>query len=289
MKSKEGRPIALLANYSLHYVGGVRGGEVSADYFAIFADRIQELLGADRQNPAFVGIMTNGTSGDINNIDFVNKRPRRKPYEQMTLVARDVAEKVFRAEKEMKYRDWVPLGTSASELTLKVRKPDEKLLARAKRILEQADETQLRHRREETYARRTIALSTSPDEASIPLQAIRIGELGIAAIPFETFVEIPEAYPDDAPVYPGTKPNTTEFRRGLITLAFNTEDDLETVRSWSSEFLSSNGWSDLSETALPDGTIIDARKDGRQMSVLLSTLEESGRQVTIIVVATDPK
>ena len=28
-----------------------------------------------------------------------------------------------------------------------------------------------------------------PDEVTIPLQAIRIGELGIAAIPFEVFVE----------------------------------------------------------------------------------------------------
>ena len=29
-----------------------------------------------------------------------------------------------------------------------------------------------------------------PDEVTIPLQAIRIGELGIAAIPFEVFVEM---------------------------------------------------------------------------------------------------
>ena len=49
LQSTDGRPIALLANYSLHYVGGVGGGHVSADYFGIFADRIQELLGADRQ------------------------------------------------------------------------------------------------------------------------------------------------------------------------------------------------------------------------------------------------
>ena len=29
----------------------------------------------------------------------------------------------------------------------------------------------------------------SPDEVSVPLQAFRIGELGIAAIPFEVFTE----------------------------------------------------------------------------------------------------
>lgn len=70
VQSVDGRPIALYANYSLHYVGGVGPGHISADYFGAFADRIQELLGADRLDPPFVGMMTNGTSGDINNVNF---------------------------------------------------------------------------------------------------------------------------------------------------------------------------------------------------------------------------
>ncbi len=70
LKSLTGKPIALLANYSLHYVGGVPKEHISADYFAVFADRIQELMDADRQDPPFVGIMSNGTSGDVNNINF---------------------------------------------------------------------------------------------------------------------------------------------------------------------------------------------------------------------------
>ena len=44
VQSLKGRPIGLLANYSLHYVGGVPRDHISADYFAVFADRIQELL-----------------------------------------------------------------------------------------------------------------------------------------------------------------------------------------------------------------------------------------------------
>ena len=86
LRARKGdRPIALLANYSLHYVGGVPEGEVSADYFAPFAGRIGELLGAE---PPFVGIMTNGTSGDVNNIDVLGKVVRRPPYEKMKEVAR---------------------------------------------------------------------------------------------------------------------------------------------------------------------------------------------------------
>lgn len=59
------RPLALLANYSLHYVGGYPA--ISADYFAAFADAIGERLRAGdaryQNHPAFVGIMSNGTSG----------------------------------------------------------------------------------------------------------------------------------------------------------------------------------------------------------------------------------
>jgi hypothetical protein len=34
------------------------------------AERMNALLGADRHDPPFVGIMSNGTSGDVNAIDF---------------------------------------------------------------------------------------------------------------------------------------------------------------------------------------------------------------------------
>src|SRR5688572_10353572 len=53
LQHTNGKPLALLANYSLHYCGGVGLGVISADYFGMFADRIQELLGADRQDPPF--------------------------------------------------------------------------------------------------------------------------------------------------------------------------------------------------------------------------------------------
>ena len=190
VRARSGRPIALLANYSLHYVGGVKRGDVSADYFGIFADRVQQLLEADRQDPPFVGIMTNGTSGDINNINFTAKTPPRKPYEQMTRVAHDIAARVIEAEKKVTYHDWVPLGVRMEDLTLKARKPSPELLEWARAVQARDKDAKPRHRREEVYARRTIAMSRSPDEVAIPLQAIRIGEIGIVAIPFEVFVEI---------------------------------------------------------------------------------------------------
>ncbi len=191
VQSVSGRPIALLGNYSLHYVGGVPKNEISADYFAVFADRIQELLGADRQNPSFVGIMSNGTSGDINNINFRGPAEKNPPYAKMRLVADDVAHEVLRVYKTIDHQAWVKLQAAQSELTLETRKVTPDLLANAQKILSRPDtEKPLYHPLERTYAEHIIQFEEEwPDKIDIILQAFRIGDLGVAAIPFETFAE----------------------------------------------------------------------------------------------------
>ena len=51
------------------------------------------------------------------------------------------------------------------------------------------DDPRRRHSREEIYADRIAKIQKAPKEIQIQLQALRIGDLGIAAIPFETFTE----------------------------------------------------------------------------------------------------
>ena len=191
VESTEGRPIAILGNYSLHYVGGVPEGHVSADYFALFGDRMQERLEADRQAPSFVGIMSNGTSGDINNINFRGPKEDRPPYEKMAMVANDVADEVLRVYQTLAFKDWVLLNAAQSELTLQIRQASPQVLANMERVRTQtASGEPLFHPLEKTYAQRIEQLETEwPDEIGIILQTFRIGDLGIAAIPFETFVE----------------------------------------------------------------------------------------------------
>lgn len=190
VQSTSGKPIALLANYSLHYVGGVKPGDISADYFAIFADRIDDLLNTDRQDPKFVGIMSNGTSGDVNNINFRGPAEKNPPYAKMRIVGDDVAKEVFRVHKNIKHHDWVRLQAAQSELKLKVRKPTPKMLANAEASLKKPETAELVHGLEKIYAERILQVENDwPDEISIILQAFRIGELGITALPFETFTE----------------------------------------------------------------------------------------------------
>ncbi len=200
VRSKAGRPMALLASYSLHYVGGVKGGEVSADYFAIFANRIGELLNAEKSEPSFVGILTNGTSGDVNNINFREKNGKRyEPYEKMQEVAEKVAQRVKEAEGKIAYRDWVKLGSARRELTLKVRKPDAEMRKYLKEVTAKPDDAPTFHRYEKIYAERVQALDDGPAEIDVPLQVLRIGDLAIAAIPFEVFTETGLEIKDEAP------------------------------------------------------------------------------------------
>lgn len=192
LQTLTGDPIALLANYSLHYVGGTGRGEVSADYYGMFADRIGQLLGAERsaQRPPFVGIMTNGTSGDINNIEWAAKeRETFSPYTKMQSVADNLAKASFEAIKNVSYQPWVPLAAEQEEITLGVRKPDVTEIKRAEEIVAKAEGPHMKSL-EEIYARETLLMKDYPAEVNILLQVFRIGDLAIAAIPAEVFVEI---------------------------------------------------------------------------------------------------
>jgi hypothetical protein len=171
-------------------VGGVPEGHVSADYFAVFAERLRELFKADHSDPPFVGAMSNGTSGDVNNVDVLGKPQKYPPYEKMKLVADSVARNVFDSAEKAPMRDGAALNVAMKELVLKNRKPDEKLLARARGILAQPKDQMKRHAREVTYAERTLALADVPDTVSVPLQVFRLGDLAVNAIPFEVFTDI---------------------------------------------------------------------------------------------------
>lgn len=191
VQSTNGKPIALLGNYSLHYVGGVKPGDVSADYFAVFADRIQELLDADRQDPPFVGIMSNGTSGDINNINFKGPPEKSQPYAKMKVVADDVAREVLGIYKITKHHKWVRLKSAQSTLTLKVRRATPEMLENVQKIMARPENDKpLYHPLEKVFAERVLRMEKEwPDKVEILLQAFRIGDLGVAAIPFEVFAE----------------------------------------------------------------------------------------------------
>ena len=185
------KPLALWANYSLHYVGATPKGQVSADYFGEFARLMPSRL---RAGEGFVAMMTNGTSGDINNIPFLLTRPPREPFEQIRIVAGKAADAAWFAQRKIEqHHSDARLGMVQREVTLKYRRPTDEQLAEAKKVLAVTDEEEIKKlpRLAQHYARNTVrAAEREEDTLTVKVQAIRIGDLAVCTIPFEVFAEI---------------------------------------------------------------------------------------------------
>jgi hypothetical protein len=123
------------------------------------------------------------------NINFRNPQPRKKPFEQIRYVASSVADEVYKVYGTTEHRESVTLAMAQRELTLNIRKPTAEQLARAKRFLKEPDESKLPPRAK-AYADFAVQLAEMPPTDDIILQAIRVGDVGIAAIPCEVFAEI---------------------------------------------------------------------------------------------------
>ncbi len=183
-----GKPLSLLGNYGLHYVGSVTPYHLSADYFGEFARRVGDKLHAGEN---FVGMLSNGASGDVNNYNFLHPRPRAEPMQRIAAVGNRIADVAVAARAAIDHKKHVRLTMVERTLDLGVRKPDADDLAYARTLLADAEnpESLTVH---EVYAQETVLISeTYPETVTIKLQALRIGDvLGIVAIPCEVFAEI---------------------------------------------------------------------------------------------------
>jgi len=175
VQSPDGRPIAVFANYSMHYFGAPA---VSADYYGLFAEKIGPLIGAGN---GFVGIMSQGTSGDQHWMDY----SQPKPAFNIDTYAGELAQIAADAYKTIVFHDSVPLAMREKTLRIATRQPDAKRLAWARDLVEKMDGRQPKSQ-PEVYAREQLWLKENPVR-NVKLQALRVGELGIAIWPCEVF------------------------------------------------------------------------------------------------------
>ncbi len=193
VQSRDGRPIAVLGNYSIHYTC-YAARVISADYFGGFCRHVEEMLANGRgaaETP--VGIMTNGTSGNIGrpgggieNIDRVGKH--------LATIAADLIQRT-------EHRSDLSLAMCQSELELTLRRPDEERIAWAKAVLAGRWD-QPAHGWKNIYAQNALQLAEYPATWQLVMQAIRIGSMGIAAIPCEVFAETGLAIKRSSPLQP---------------------------------------------------------------------------------------
>ena len=189
LREPGGRLIALYSAYSLHYVGGVGSGHVSADYYGYYCAALQRRVAQAGDDPAFVAMMANGTSGDINNIDFRAPRAAKAPYEQMRHVAEDVAEKVHGALAGLEWQARAPLAARYRELDVKWRTLEPERIAWAEKTAATTPRIQGKADLPYAYATRLLKLAQPSPETKFPVQVLRLGDICIASSPCETFAE----------------------------------------------------------------------------------------------------
>ncbi len=181
VRRPDGTPVAVIANYSTHYVGD---SGISADYFGAFGDRIGPMLGA-AEDSGFVGILSNGTSGDANCVDFSAAEP--VPYD-VESVSERIAEVVVRALEGSTYHRDLKLAMRQREVEFAIRQGTPEEVASARTYLDEKLGDRPVRTWEENYARETVLLAELPPRRKIVLQTIALGDgFAIAAIPCEVY------------------------------------------------------------------------------------------------------
>jgi len=173
VRSVDGRPLAVLANYSMHYIGS---DLLSSDYFGMFAAHVAEGLKA---GPEFVGMMSQGTSGDLWAGDY--GAPGRSLH--YDAYAKEMAAMTVGAVEAIDWRDSAPLKMAERTLRLKYRVPDEARLDWARRVTAEVGD-RLPHSQPEIYAAEAIHLHER-QETELKLQAVAVGAFGLTALPNE--------------------------------------------------------------------------------------------------------
>jgi hypothetical protein len=190
IKNLDHQWISIFGNYSLHYVGDWENGSISADYFGIFSQALGDLLSAGED---FVGIMSNGTSGDINVLDFMDPDRYPKPlFEKSRLIGEELASKVATAMPALVWDEDPTLAAVNEELRINRRMPQPQELEHAKKIIEKGGLEQVTAGLEgwrKIYAREQLLLSEFDPVAICPLQLFRIGKGIIGGLPGEFFAQ----------------------------------------------------------------------------------------------------
>jgi hypothetical protein len=185
-RSLQGDPIAVLANFSMHYFGDQ---PISADYFGLFCDGLEQHISGDRSGEAsteskrVVGLLSHGCSGDIWRRDYVTWTGKDDTtIEGYTQGLLGIATKVY---DSIEYVDHGDLSMAETRLPLRYRVPDKQRLEWAQRMVD-GFEGETPSDQTEVYAREQVLLDQMKS-TKVVVQAIRIGDVAIATTPNETY------------------------------------------------------------------------------------------------------
>jgi hypothetical protein len=183
IQARDGRPLAVLGNFSMHYFSD---RDISADYFGLFAEGLKTRLAAAAPagKPAFVGIMGHGCSGDIYRTDYrIPEKDRPKPTIQE--YADGLVALAVKALAGIRHRADLDLAMAERRMTLDYRVPDAQRLEWARRVVQETGNRPVKTQ-PEIYAREQIFLHEA-QRTEVVVQALRLGDIAIATTPTETY------------------------------------------------------------------------------------------------------
>ncbi len=178
IQTKGGKPLAVLANFSMHYFGDK---DISADYFGLFSDGLKQRL--DPQG-SMVGMISHGCSGDIFRTDY-RIPEKERPKTTIDEYANQLLDIAIKAYAGIKYDEQPTLAMAETRMNLKYRTPDKQRLEWAQRVVTEIGD-RLAKTPTEVYAREQIILQER-QQTEIVVQALRLGDIGIATTPNETY------------------------------------------------------------------------------------------------------
>lgn len=188
IRSVTGRPIALLANFSMHYFSGVEA--LHADYFGLFCEGLQQHVAATAKDaggdhPPFVALMSHGCSGDIWRRDYTQPVTGKWQSPGIDEYTQGLLKIALTAWDGIQYSATADLAMTERRLPLAYRVPDKQRLEWAQRVVEKLGKN-LPKTTEEVYAREQLILHEL-QSTEVVLQGIRIGDIAIASTPNETY------------------------------------------------------------------------------------------------------
>jgi hypothetical protein len=184
VQAADGRPLAVLGNFSMHYFGD---DDLSADYFGLFSEGLRQHLAPEPVpgRPPFVGILSHGCSGDIWRRDYTRPAGEWNPKLRIEDYTEGLLAVARQALSQVEYRSDADLAMAERRFTLSYRVPDQQRLEWARRIVATLEGREPRTTTE-VYAREQILLHERR-RTEVVVQALRIGEIGVASTPTETY------------------------------------------------------------------------------------------------------
>ncbi|MDF2721115.1 MAG: Neutral ceramidase [Paenibacillus sp.] len=175
----EGNPLGVLTNYACH-TDTVGGTEVCADFPGELSRVVKRELGEQA-----VSLFMLGACGNINHHNVIGNKPKRADHYKW--MGRILGAEVVKVRDKITVSDQTSVTALNGELNVGLRMPTEEILEASRRTL--ADSSA--NLQDTIYAKQMLRLveENAPTEATVEVQALRIGELSVVGLPGEIFVE----------------------------------------------------------------------------------------------------